>query len=259
MKSPRMRRQRRRPGDKSNFERGYSIEITNKESLGSSPYNPVRFNYRPGRRLTGMKLKTSTRWIHDFSTACCRDFEVPYIDKGGKDSIFPLARWNCHPMQLVGSLASTKFSRIMRILRQRFTWKDAKAYRELALSVAIVSVITQSNWILDRFLGISRDLKKKKILKTFVLGCVRRLDDIQRFVYSQAFDQAYWLTSRSERPRDKSKGSIGTSYEDLQILEDPPMECPCKRYSCFYGSILNGFYRGGNLAGYHSDTQSEDW
>lgn len=184
-----------------------------------------------------MRMKMSTRWIQDYSPKCRRTFSIPYIDKAGKDSVFPLARIDCHPMQLVGSLVATKFDRIMKVIRKRFIWKEAKALRESAFSAAIVSVVTQSAWIIDRFLGVSRVFSKKKIADHLVRESVRRLDDIQRFVYSQAYNQAYWLTSRSERPRDKSRGHRHMAPPDL-TFEDPLVPCACKRFDCHYASLF---------------------
>jgi len=217
------------------------------------------FGNRPGMRIPGMKIKQSTRWIDEFSSRCVREFNVPYIDKAGKDSIFTLAKWRCHPMQLVGSLVSTKFARIMSILRKRFRGK-AKAFREIAFSAAAVSTITQSSWIIDRFLGVSRVFSKKRISHHIVQGAVRSLDDIQRFVYSQVCSQAYWLTSRSERPRDKSNDSRPIEYEDRLMLEDPDILCACNLYTCPYGHILAEVVYSGPVKseGYHSATQDSE-
>jgi hypothetical protein len=163
-------------------------------------------------------------------------------------------------MQMIGSLVSTKFDRMMAILNKRFPWREAKAFREQAFSAAAVSVITQSSWVIDRFLGISRNPKKRKISQRIISGSVRRLDDIQRFVYSQVWKQAYWLSTRSERPRDKSKGSRDSLQEDLRWFLDPTVACPCERADCLYGSIPNPgeIFKGNRSGGYQSDTQELD-
>lgn len=244
------------------MERGNSLNVSNVPTFGAVPFHPMNFAGRPGMRIPSMRVKLSTRWIEEYSSRCERVFDLPYIDKAAKESIFNVARWRCHPMQMVGTLVSTKASRLMRILETRFKRRQAKAFREIAFSAAAVSVITQSNWVIDRFLGVSRVFSKKKISHAIVQGSVRRLDDIQRFVYSQVWKQTNWLTSWSERPSDKSKGSRYSLSEDQRFFLDPPVACSCRRSSCLYGAIPNpGRLCAPTLGGYQNDTQADysDW
>jgi hypothetical protein len=167
--------------------------------------------------------------------ACHRVFEFPYVDHAGKESVFPLARWNCHPLTYVGSLVATKFARIFAIIRKRFPWRIAKTYRELTFKVAAASAISHSNWIIDRFLGVSKQNNKKRVCFSMLNRVLCSLDDIQRFVYDQVCSQTYWLSSRSERPRDKSSKTKSLDPFDLLFLEGSRGSCACGDPECIYG------------------------
>jgi hypothetical protein len=230
-KKVRAPRSRRRHGAKDNRSCETSHLITNRRLDESVPYIPFSFTGNSGF-TPGFHAKRSTRWIKGFNPACRREFDVPYIDKAGKESAFPLLKWYAHPMQIVGSQVSTSFSRMKSILVKRHGYLHfKKQLRNDAFLVASISTLTHSSWFIDRFLGMTqrKEQKTHKVVKHWSL----RLDDNLRFVHSQVCSQTYWLTSRSERPRDKSSN---VRMFRMDPFEEYP-ECPCGDIFCPYGTI----------------------
>jgi len=90
-----------------------------------------------------------------------------------------------------------------------------------AFKTSIVYVLTKDNWVIDRFLGMSRKGKSIKSIENHTMFCVSELDENKRFVYSQAYFQANWLKFQVFRPRDKSseKVNVGSHLRSLGISD----------------------------------------
>jgi hypothetical protein len=129
-----------------------------------------------------------------------------------------LYMWKCFPEQVLFSLISTVFKRILKILRKRKC--VTKRTSNAAFKVSSVYVITRTD-ILDRFLGMCRKGTPIKVVESFVCKCVYELDENKRFVYSQAFYNANWLKSLVHRPRDKSRNLVdcGSHLRNLGFLD----------------------------------------
>jgi hypothetical protein len=110
--------------------------------------------------------------------------------------------WKSFPQQVLFSLISTVYKRILRILRKRKC--TTKRTLKAAFKACVVYTITRSD-ILDRFLGMCRKGTPVKVVEGYTCKCVYELDENKRFVYSQAFYNANWLKSLVHRPRDKSR------------------------------------------------------
>jgi len=157
-----------------------------------------------------MNLRTSIRWFRHWSSS--RSYiNVPYVTKCGKFSIFRLITWHAYPEQVVASLTSTVFARLLKIwLKRKRRFVDVKGRtKDLLLKVAALYTVTHSDYFLDRALAV---LHRQKALQGLVDSYVRKLDDKFWFVYSQVCYQTYWLTFRSLGISDKLSGK---AYSDF--------------------------------------------
>jgi hypothetical protein len=149
----------------------------------------------------GMDYRSSLSWFN--KELSVRKFRaIPFVSLSGKFSLSTLYLWKCYPEQVLFSLISTVYSRILKILRKRK--RVDRRLLNCAFKCSIVYVITRSNWIIDRFLGMSRRTPIRKV-ENFIHYCVCELDENKRFVYSQAYYQANWLKFQVFRPSDKSR------------------------------------------------------
>jgi hypothetical protein len=167
-------------------------------------------------QFPGMEFRTSLGW---FDASCSRKkFQsIPFISFSGKFSIHTLGVWKAYPQQVIFSLISTVYFRLLRILRKRFGFRLGRRIMNAAFKIAVVYTITRDNWIIDRFLGMARKGTPIKVVENHIHFCVSELDENKRFVYSQAYYQANWLKFQVFRPRDKSsdKVEIGSHLRNL--------------------------------------------
>jgi hypothetical protein len=157
------------------------------------------FQQRPG-----MQYRTSTRWF-DSGSSVRKTHHIPYVSISGKFSIHTLYIWKAFPEQVLFSMISTVYSRLLRISLKR-NIKLTRRHRNDLVKVATVYTITKDDWVIDRFLGICKESVKKAT--GFVHFCVFNLDDDKRFVYSQAWQHAHWLKFQAYGPSDKSSKRI---------------------------------------------------
>jgi hypothetical protein len=159
----------------------------------------------------GVSLRVSLRWFVSGDQLATNS--VPYIDASGKLSIYTLYRWTSYPAQIFASMVSTSYTRMMNLLLKRHSknFRYVKGLRNACIKVALCYIITHNDYIIDRFLGMTRRKAKapKRVVNDFAYRCVCNLDGDKRFVYSQAYLQANWLKFLVKRPSDKSRGSSG--------------------------------------------------
>jgi len=174
----------------------------------------------------GVECRSSVGWF-DSSLSRRRFQAVPFVCKSGKLSLHTLFVWKAYPEQVIFSLISTVYFRLLSILRKRFGFNLRSRLMNCAFKISIAYVLTRHNWLIDRFLGMSRKGSSIKTIEKHVHFCVCELDENKRFVYSQAYFQANWLKFQVFRPRDKSseKVRIGThlknlGFEDRSLLDD---------------------------------------
>jgi hypothetical protein len=197
------------------------------------------------------RVRLSTRWIANYTHLCKREIGIPYINNSGKIGLTTICRWFAHPLQVIATISATVFQRLQQILIRRHGTRFAFAHKDVTIRTAICYSISRNDWIIDRFLGYYKRKANNGPYIALLSKFIAQFDDDKRFVYSQAWQQAYWLTSRSERPRDKSKLEYAPGFASL--FKDKP-ECACARYDCPYGDLLVGdlridkFCRGGKVS-----------
>jgi hypothetical protein len=150
-----------------------------------------------------MEYRSSTSWFNT-ETSVKKFHAIPFVSKSGKFSIYTLYYWKAYPEQVIFSLVTTVYRRLLTIHWKRFSYAKTRDLNNL-LKISIVYVLTRDNWIIDRFLGMNRKGSSKKAITNFIHYFVSQLDDDKRFVYSQAFKQANWLKFQVFRPSDKSR------------------------------------------------------
>lgn len=163
----------------------------------------IRDKHPSPRKWPGMEYRTSLSWFNA-ETSVKKFHAIPFVSRSGKFSINTLYFWKAYPEQVIFSLVSTVYRRLLTIHWKRFSYVGRRDLNNL-LKVATLYVITRDNWIIDRFLGMSRKGTSKKKVTNFIHYFVSHLDDDKRFVYSQALKQANWLKFQVLRPSDKSR------------------------------------------------------
>lgn len=159
----------------------------------------------------GVSFRSSMRWFVSRDQLVTNS--VPYISKQCKISIYNTYRWRSYPAQTFATVASTLYRRIMNLLLKRHSnnLSYAKGLRNACIKVSLCYAITHHDYIIDRFLGMTRRKSRspKKVVNGYVHRCVCNLDGDKRFVYSQAYTQANWLKFLVKRPSDKSRENSG--------------------------------------------------
>jgi hypothetical protein len=173
--------------------------------------------------LSGMVTRTSTRWFRHWRSER-RVRSVPYVTECGKFSAHELLTWYAYPEQVVASLTSTVYTRLLKIwLKRKRRFRDIKPKdRELLLKVAAVYVTSHSDYFMDRALAC---LHRPGPLSSLVTCFVRKLDDKFWFVYSQICYQINWLTFQSLGISDKSRKQKDSSLNtfmsnDSKVFRD---------------------------------------
>jgi len=191
--------------------KGYSTFISDKEVEGSEPHATLHIKTQNPSSLhyPGLKFRNSRRWS-DLPRK--REvFQIPYVSVSGKFSLQPLYSWYCAPSQFVSSVAATVYSRLLKLLSRRFcfSFKRMRKYREVTLKISLLYTMLHDDSIIDRFLGILGNPSNQKAAINYCHFCYCRLDDTQRFVFTQACSQASWLELQAERPSAKSSNKVG--------------------------------------------------
>lgn len=148
-------------------------------------------------------MRTSARWFRRWSSKR-RINAIPYVTSCGKFSMFKLATWYSYPEQVVASLTSTVYQRLLKIWgkRKRKVKDISSRDKQQLLQVAALYTVSHSDYFFDRALAL---LTKSKQLRSLIDSFVRKLDDKFWFVYSQVCYQTYWLTFQSLGISDKSR------------------------------------------------------
>jgi hypothetical protein len=203
-----LRKERARAPQRGRKEPKHSVIVNTSESAEPFKRGLIRDVHPSPRKWPGMEYRSSCSWFESDSSVSRKFHSIPYVSKSGKFSIYTLYLWKAYPQQVIMSLISTVFARLLKIWRKRF----GILYRgdlNTLLKISIVYVLTRDNWVLDRFLGMSRKGKSsKKAARGFTHFCVSKLDGDKRFVYSQAYKHANWLKFQVFRPSDKSREMI---------------------------------------------------
>lgn len=176
----------------------------------STPYQSHAVHELHPYHVAGMVTRTSTRWFRHWTSE--RKYRsVPYVTETGKFSAQELITWNCYPEQLLASLTSTVYTRLLKIwMKRKQRFRDIRRKdKNLLFKVAAYYATTHSDYFLDRALAC---LHKPGPLSSLVVCFVRKLDDKFWFVYSQICNQIYWLTFQSLGISDKSRKDFRESF-----------------------------------------------
>jgi len=247
-------------GSPCKYQREWPYYITDREVVGQPLHKVLKINeWHP--RCPSMRFKTSTRWIPAYDTACRRVIPIPFVNKVGKFSPHYVCKWRCHPAQAIASLSATVFARLQRVLIKRHGTRFAFSLSNLTFECASAYSVSFNDWIIDRFLGIfSKKTGKRSAFRSLLSAFIAKLDDDQRFVQRHASLQAQWLTSRSKRPRDKSRLKRKPSNSPHGEAEG----CACLK-GCSYGYLLRSMFpreQGSSATRIHfrkKDAEVEDW
>jgi len=153
--------------------------------------------------------RTSYRWF-DCQLSQRVFTPIPFVNRSGKFSINTLCFWTAYPEQIVASLCSTVYQRLLRIIANRFTWKYAVGNRQLLLKISALYTVTHHDSMVDRFLGILRKQDNLGVAHRLLYHYTCKLGAHTRFVYNQLTSLSLWLTFRSTTcRRDKPSPEYG--------------------------------------------------
>jgi len=112
------------------------------------------------------------------------------------------------PVQVVATTVATILSRIRRHVVTHNSYSVLVKHRRLILRSAYYYAVSHNSWFWDRILVLTKNLEKNKnIIYSLTVRFMSKLDDYNRFVYSQVCSQTNWLLFRGRYPsarRDKS-------------------------------------------------------
>jgi hypothetical protein len=177
-----------------------------------------------------MEFRTSTRWF-SCESSVRRVHAIPFVSKSGKLSINTLYFWRAYPEQVLFSMISTIYQRILKILIKRFDYVSRRL-RDACIKVSTIYAITKDDYIIDRFLGISKKWIPIKLISNLAHYFAFQLDDDKRFVYSQALKRADWLKYQVSRLGDKSSKHM-CHQTHLRNLLDESEEQSCSDSQLF--------------------------
>jgi hypothetical protein len=181
----------------------YTRIISTCESAEPHKVGFIRDKHPSPHKWPGMEYRSSLSWF-DNETSVRKFHSIPFVSKSGKFSIHTLYLWKAYPEQVIFSLVSTVYRRLLSIHWKRFSYANRRDLNNL-LKISVLYVLTRDNWVIDRFLGMDRKGQTKKSITNFIHFFVSQLDEDKRFVYSQAYKQANWLKFQVKRPSDKSR------------------------------------------------------
>jgi len=202
-----------------------------------------------------MCYRSSLRWF-DKESSVRKTHHIPFVSKSGKFSASTLYFWKAYPEQVLFSLISTVYSRLLRISFKRKIRLDRRHRNDL-IKVSIVYVLMKDDWIIDRFLGICKN--STKAAGNFAHFCVYHLDEDKRFVYSQAWRHANWLKFQVFGPSDKSSTKVLNGCHLLSLAEvisfDAPNQLPT------WEPTLVDFWVSSRVLDFNDDSQrsSQEW
>jgi hypothetical protein len=156
--------------------------------------------------VPGLQVKKSKRWATDKVPS--GPYKLPYISKCGKFTGVSLGTFSSSPVQVVATVVATILSRARHWVHQHNSYSVVVKHRRLILRSAYYYAVSHNSWFWDRFLFLSKELEKNKnIIYSLSVRFMSKMDDYNRFVYSQVCIQTNWLLFRGRYPsarRDKS-------------------------------------------------------
>lgn len=173
----------------------------------SNIHRPLAWVKRNSDRLL---CKGSLRGIY-------AQFAIPYLDRVGKDTGEQLYTHVTTFPSFFASIISTKISRLRALIDSRKIekWKR-RGLKQLCCRVAILSTISRSDYIVDRFCSLMCTRGVFKIVNAMIRRFVAKLSDDKWFVYRHTSSQVQWLDLRwGVKPPKRDKLKIRESVEGL--------------------------------------------
>jgi hypothetical protein len=165
--------------------------------------------------LEGYVIRRTSRWVHP--SALPVQVGLPIIYKNGQIGGSPQATARFLPHQHVATIVSTVVSRLRNHCLLHNHHRVVVKFKQLLVKAAYYYAVSKNDWFLDRFIALSKEgleIRRKPIVG-LLSKFLTRMDDYNRFVYSQVCFQTNWLYSRACWPRDKSKWFLYTDESRL--------------------------------------------
>lgn len=169
--------------------------------------------------IPGLQVKKSKRWATEQVPSGA--YKLPYISKCGKFTGVSLGTFSSTPTQVVATIMATILSRARHWVYNHNSYSAVVKHRRLIIRSAYYYAVSHNSWFWDRFLFLSKEIEKNKnIICALSLRFMSKLDDYNRFVYSQVCVQTNWLLFRGRYPsdrRDKSHYGKASSSKSFRL------------------------------------------
>lgn len=164
--------------------------------------------------VPGLQIKKSTRWATEKVPS--GPYQMPYVSRCGKFTGVSLGKFHMTPVQVVATTVATILSRIRHHVITHNSYGELVKHRRLILRSAYYYAVSHNSWFWDRVLFLTKNLEKNKnIIYSLSVKFMSKLDDYNRFVYSQVCSQTNWLLFRGRYPsarRDKSNYDTSKAF-----------------------------------------------
>lgn len=154
-----------------------------------------------------------------------RPFNIPFIDRFGKFTGCTLYTAGLRQQDYMATIISTISSRIFSWVRSHNDMKkiNRNYLRKLCAKASAVYATTKNSYMMDRIFVLLKNFQQnKKTVTGIIASFASKLDAYKGFIHSQACSHAYWLTSRAQRPRDKSRPELHTyPFREVGISNFP--------------------------------------
>jgi len=166
-----------------------------------------------------MKVKQSDRWHNYPNTRSI--YPLEYIAPDGRFSYINFGEWKTNYPNLLTTCISTIFARLANKYARRKGEKFVQGKCMELVAIATIYALTRNEHFFNRCNYLLRN-KMSPILNGYLISSVTKLDDNTRFVLCQAWRQAYWLCSRSNKvvSREATEGFYHKLFDLKKFLKD---------------------------------------
>lgn len=130
--------------------------------------------------------------------------QLPFIDHAARFTGFGVYRVNWSPASYLSTVIATIWRRLKFFILRKTSIGEFNKRQNLFLRCCAYYALTKNEYFWNRLLALIRKGLDWRTISKMLHRFSLKLDDYKWFVYSSACLQAYWLTFRAVRPRDKS-------------------------------------------------------